>query len=160
MAAKLPRVSSLRGSNGESWVGYRKSRSGALQRRYDDVIVWANKALDRDPRHPFALELLAGAYWKMGDLERFREHVQRGRDVARELLSDGTAQRETSIGEFPLVMQCAEAGDLDGAFEHLQRMIDARDPALIHLAVAPQWDSLRADPRFNQCLVRMKLRSA
>jgi len=31
---------------------------------------------------------------------------------------------------------------------------------LIHLAVAPQWDSLRADPRFNECLVRMKLRSA
>ena len=28
------------------------------QRRYDDVIVWANKALDRDPQHPFARELL------------------------------------------------------------------------------------------------------
>ena len=24
------------------------------QRRYDDVIVWANKALDRDPQHNFA----------------------------------------------------------------------------------------------------------
>ena len=44
------------------------------------------------------------------------------------------------------------------AFEHLQRLLDARDPALIHLAVAPQWDSLRADPRFNECLARMKLR--
>ena len=43
------------------------------QRRYDDVIVWANKALDRDPQHPFAFELLAGAYRKMGDLEHFRE---------------------------------------------------------------------------------------
>src|SRR4029453_7901558 len=62
------------------------------QRRYHDGIVWANKALDRDPQHPFALELLAGAYLKMGDLERFREHVQRGREVARERLSDGTAQ--------------------------------------------------------------------
>jgi hypothetical protein len=30
---------------------------------------------------------------------------------------------------------------------------------LVHLAVAPQWDGLRADPRFNQCLARMKLRS-
>jgi hypothetical protein len=29
---------------------------------------------------------------------------------------------------------------------------------LVHLAVAPQWDSMRADPRFNQCLARMKLR--
>jgi tetratricopeptide (TPR) repeat protein len=80
------------------------------QRRYDDVIVWANKALDRDPQHPFAREVLGG--------------------------------------------------DLDAAFEHLHRLIDARDPGLIHLAVAPQWDSLRTDPRFDQCLVGMTLRSA
>ncbi len=74
------------------------------------------------------------------------------------LLSDGTAQPELGNDEFHLAMHYAEAGDLDAAFEHLQRMIDARDPALIHLAVAPQWDSLRADPRFNECLARMKLR--
>ena len=134
--------------------------SFCYQRRYDDVIVWVNKALDRDPQHPFARELLAGAYWKMGDLERFREHLQRGREVARELLSDGTAQREPINFGFERVMQYAEVGDLDAAFEHLQRMLDAHDPALVDLAVAPHWDSLRADPRFNQCLVRMKLRSA
>ena len=40
------------------------------QRRYDDVIVWVNKALDRDPRHLFARELLAGAYWMTGEFER------------------------------------------------------------------------------------------
>jgi hypothetical protein len=28
---------------------------------------------------------------------------------------------------------------------------------LVHLPVAPQWDSLRTDPRFNECLARMKL---
>ena len=121
------------------------------QRRYDDVIVWANKALDRDPQHPFARELLVGAHWKMGDLERAGELLH-----ARTLAC--TAQPELGIGEWPLVMHYAEAGDLDAAFEHLQRLIDARDPALIHLAVAPQWDSLRADPRFNECLARMKLR--
>ena len=54
------------------------------QRRYDDVIVWANKALDRDPQHLFAREVLAGAYWKMGDLERFRSICSAG-----ELLPDG-----------------------------------------------------------------------
>ena len=121
------------------------------QRRYDDVMVWAKKALDRDPRHGFARELLAGAYWKMGDLEHFHEHLQR----AREPLSEGTAQREPAA--FDLVMQYAEAGDLDSAFEQLQRMLDARDPALVDLAVAPHWDSLRADPRFDECLARMKL---
>jgi hypothetical protein len=40
-----------------------------------------------------------------------------------------------------------EAGNLDEAFHHL----DA-DPALVHLAVAPQWDPLRADPCFRERL--------
>jgi serine/threonine protein kinase len=116
------------------------------QRRYDDVIVWANKALDRNPHHLLARELLGAAYWKMGDLER-----------ARQLLSTGKQPDLGNEGVF-LAVQFAQAGDLDAAFEHLQRLIDARDPAVIHLAVAPQWDSLRADPRFNDCLARMKLR--
>ena len=49
-------------------------------------------------------------------------------------------------------------GDLDKAFELLQGALDVRDPQLVYLAVAPQWDGLRADPRFNECLARMKLR--
>jgi len=116
------------------------------QRRYDDVIVWANKALDRNPHHLIARELLAAAYWKMGDLGRMRE-----------LRSDGEQPDLGNEGLF-LAVRCAQAGELDAAFEHLQRLIDARDPAVIHLAVAPQWDTLRADPRFNECLARMKLR--
>jgi hypothetical protein len=31
---------------------------------------------------------------------------------------------------------------------------------LVHLAVSPIWDSLRADPRSNECLARMNLRPA
>jgi hypothetical protein len=63
----------------------------------------------------------------------------------------------TSFAGGDLAVRFAQAGDLDSAFEQLQRLIDTRDPAMIHLAVAPQWDSLRADPRFNECLARMKL---
>jgi len=126
------------------------------QRRYDDVIVWANKALDRDPQHSFARGMLAGAYWKMGDLERAHTYLQ----AAGEPLPDGRAQPDFGMEDIRLVAQCAEAGDLDAAFERVRRLIDARDPVLVHLAVAPQWDSLRADPRFNECLERMKLRPA
>ena len=55
---------------------------------------------------------------------------------------------------------CGGAGDLDSAFEHLDRAIEGHDPALVHLAVAPQWDSLRVDPRFNERLARMGLAPA
>jgi serine/threonine protein kinase len=172
------------------------------QRRYDEVIVWVNKALDRDPRHLFARELLVGAYWKKGDFKRqivedlkrveardlseetravLREVVaeilhafdHEGLDAAHrcilkhmssawmtELMSDEggstiLGRGNTMIG--PLA-RSAEAGDLDKAFELLQGALDVRDPGLVHLAVAPQWDRLRADLRFNQCLARMKLR--
>jgi hypothetical protein len=50
-----------------------------------------------------------------------------------------------------------EIGNLDEAFRHLDVAIARRDPSLVHLAVAPQWDSLRADPRFNERLVYMGL---
>lgn len=85
------------------------------------------------------------AHWKMGNLQ------------SAELLSLSGAVSLFRV-EWPLVVRHGEAGDLDAAFELLHRLIDARDPALVHLAVAPQWDSLRADPRFNDCLARMKLR--
>jgi serine/threonine protein kinase len=172
------------------------------QRRYDDVIVWVNKALDRDPRHLFARELLVGAYSKKGDFRRqivedlkrveARELSEETLGALREIVADilhafdheglAAAHRcilkhissawltelmsdeggstivgrgNTIIG--PLV-RSAEAGDLDKAFELLQDALDVRDPGLVHLAVAPQWDGLRADPRFNECLARMKLR--
>jgi tetratricopeptide (TPR) repeat protein len=166
------------------------------QRRYDDVIVWVNKALDRDPRHLFARELLVGAYWKKGDFKRQIEEdlkraearglseqaraalkemvaeilhaydhegieaahrcILRHAERAVELVHDGASQQRGN--QFLNAGGYAEVGRIDEAFEQLQRALDVRDPALVHLAVAPQWDSMRADPRFNQCLARMKLR--
>jgi len=167
------------------------------QRQYDDVIVWVSKALDRDPRHLFARELLVGAYAQKGnfarqieeDLKRVEAHfdlsdenraalkefcdefvsvyTHEGKTAAiqyflehrerlEELVPDGGSDRgNTMIG--PL-LRSADIEGLDKAFELLHRAIDVRDPQLVHLAVAPQWDSFRKDPRFNECLARMKLR--
>jgi tetratricopeptide (TPR) repeat protein len=49
------------------------------------------------------------------------------------------------------------AGRLDEAFDCLDQAIAFRDPALVHLAVAPDWDSLRDDPRFAERLRSMRL---
>ena len=51
------------------------------------------------------------------------------------------------------------AGRLDEAFDCLDQAIACRDPALVHLAVAPDWDSLRGDPRFAERLRSMALPS-
>jgi tetratricopeptide (TPR) repeat protein len=51
-------------------------------------------------------------------------------------------------------------GRLDEAFDCLDQGIAFRDPALVNLAVAPEWDSLRGDPRFAERLRSMALSCA
>ena len=139
-----------------------------------------------DPRHLLAGEFLAGAYWKQGDMERFVSESLRRAEVFGASL-EGMARLEQDCAEMTnayardghrglarymleqmpsaskggaslqRAILCGGAGDLDAAFEHLDRVIASHDPAVVHLGVAPQWDSLRGDARFNQRLERMKL---
>ena len=156
------------------------SMSHFHQRRYDDAIEWAQKALEIDPRHPHAREFLAAAYLKMGDSDRYMEESLRhaelhgapaelietlrgvyssggAADIVRLALAQA-AKQPLAFPEFQKAVLYAEAGDLEAAFLHLDRAIDSRDPALVHLAVGPQWDGLRRDPRrFEERLARMGL---
>ena len=147
-------------------------------RRYDDSIEWASRTLELDPRHPHAREHLAAAYLKKGDFDRYLqanlEHA-RVHGAPPELLAtleqacanagpaglvrfalDRAARQPQAFPAFQLALFQAEAGDLDAAFRHLDGAIESRDPALVHLAVGPQWDRLRSDPsRFGPRLARM-----
>ena len=149
------------------------------QRRYDEAIEWANKALEIDPQHPHAREHLAGAYWKKGDFDRYLaeniKHAERhgvpagafeplkkayasgGRMVVVRLFLDRASSQPQYFPAMQLALFYGEAGEMDQAFQHLNKAVEDHDPALVHLAVAPQWDSLRADPRFSQYLIRMRL---
>jgi len=51
----------------------------------------------------------------------------------------------------------AGLGDVDEAFEWLNRAIDENSPWVFHLKVDPIVDPLRSDPRFPQLLERMGL---
>ena len=149
------------------------------QRRYDDAIEWANKALEIDPRHPHAREHLAGAYLKKGDFERYlaenvkhaelhgapAEALEQLKEACtvggRAAMIKAVLQRASSQPQAFPAMQLAlfysEAGDMDAAFRHLGRAIESHDPCLVHLAVAPQWDCLRSHPGFQRALSRMGL---
>ena len=149
------------------------------QRRYDDTIEWANKTLELDPRHLLAREILAGAYWKKGDFDRhMAENIKHAESfgvppqvlepvkqayatggragVTRYALQHATSQPRPAP---PLQMAIlhADVGELDEALRHLDLAIDSRDPCLVQMAVGPQFDSFRGDPRFRECLARMRL---
>ena len=148
------------------------------QRRYDDMIAWASRSLTLDPDHLLAREYLAGAYLMQGDLDRhMAESLTHARaagcapnaleDLRRIYDTRGRAGvvefalRVNANGPpFHLALLHGEAGNLDEAFRHLDAAIARRDPALVHLAVAPQWDCLRRDERFGERLQAMGLAAA
>ena len=156
------------------------------QRRYGDVITWMNRVLDIDPRNLLAGEFLAGVHLQQGNVEGFLAEnlrratlfgvpevaAQRLRRIADDMrlayaaaghagLARCMLQRIPRDGGSAVALQRAvlhgAAGELDAAFEHLDRALNLRDPALVYLAVAPQWDGLRDDPRFADRLKRMAL---
>ncbi len=174
--------------NPESWLVLAEIANSCWnQRRYDDAIRWAKRVLDIDPRHLLAGEFLAGAYLQQGDVEQFlAENLRRARvfgvpEAAVEQLTRLAADLrqayavEGHVGLARCMLQHipleaggavslqravlhGAAGELDEAFRHLDRALDLHDPGLGYLAVAPQWDSLRDDPRFAERLKRMALR--
>lgn len=149
------------------------------QRRFDESLEWANKTLELDPAHGLAREFLAGAYWALGDFDRHMEENVRhaalhgmpasaldelrqtyaagGRAAVVRLALAQAARQPAAFPPMQLALMHGELGDLDRALPCLELAIEARDPCLVDLAVAPQWDALRADKRFRQCLEKMRL---
>ena len=145
------------------------------QRRYDDMIHWALRALALDPEHLLAREFTAAAYLMKGDFDRhMAESIAHARAAGApaELLAQLEAvyasegrpgivryvlRTNPAMPSMQRALMNGELGDLDAAFRHLDDAIARRDPALVHLAVAPQWDPLRDDPRFSERLRQMGL---
>lgn len=149
------------------------------QRRYEDSLQWARKTLDLDPHHLLARELMAGTYKMMGNfhgymrellshfqdfgaspevVERFRKlYAQGGRIAVTQHMIERVISANQPSMSLSLAILYADLGNCDASFEQLSRTLDSRDPSLVHLAVAPQWDPLRQDGRFFTCLSRMGL---
>ena len=148
------------------------------QRRWDDMITWATRSLELDPHHVLSREYLAAAYLKKGDLDRhMAESLSHGRaagcppDLLHELEHVYDTRGRAGVMEFALRVNAngppfqlallhGEVGNLDEAFRFLDDAIALHDPALVHLAVAPQWDCLRGTERFNERLHAMGLAAA
>jgi len=139
-----------------------------FQRRYDETIVWAQRALDLDAKHTSVRMLLAVAWWKSAERERS------DREIAKHLASFGVpgdslpatdvmrhvmTNVRTATGASPMTMAVARAelGDMDASFEHLDEAMAQRDPGVVYLAVAPYFDGLRNDARFEGRLARLRL---
>jgi DNA-binding winged helix-turn-helix (wHTH) protein/Tfp pilus assembly protein PilF len=161
------------------------------QRKYDDALVWAQRAMDVNPKHAQACQFMSYVYLKIGDIDRFaalavRTSIEFGLPeewvAAMRQVTAAAQQVYATAGlsglnqfwveqipnpqlDFDVLLKMpffrariyGAAGRLDEAFDCLDQAVAQRDPALVHLAVAPDWDGLRDDPRFDDRLKKMGL---
>ncbi len=148
-----------------------------FSRDYDALIDESLRILELEPENSRAYYLLAGAYTLNGQHEEGLAAIRRSIELDPEDLlgppllawvSARAGQRDEALKALeqveeqgPMLKEIAivygELGDLDRAFEYLDRAY-AEDPGnLTYLLADPTADSLRDDPRFAELMRKLEL---
>jgi tetratricopeptide (TPR) repeat protein len=94
-----------------------------------------------------AAAALASLYGRMGRVPE-----------ARELLAAlGATAERVWVPPLSLALVHAGLGEVDTAFDWIERAFEAHDPGLVYLGVKPGWEPLRADTRWAGVLARAGL---
>jgi tetratricopeptide (TPR) repeat protein len=141
--------------------------------RFEEAILQAKKALDLDPGHLVAYLNLGHNYLGLGRLdeaiEAFRRHGPSGNlgdayaragrtDEARALLAQFERRyADTGFGAGHIAQIYCGLGEIDRAFEWIDRMDRFQTRWPTTYKVAPVWNPLRSDPRFHAVLKKYGL---
>lgn len=147
-------------------------------RRYDDALAQAKRAFDLDPEHPGRTFIITRIYNAKGRFDEAvaeyvkilgKEAAQAAPEVAYAYARSGHRGEAEHILQYfiqkadkpsvnyLIAMIYAGLDDKERALDWLERAYDKRDNLLIHLKVDPEWNDLRAEPRFIELLKRMGL---
>ena len=153
-----------------------------LERDYEAAIKECRRVLDIDPRYSPILYVMSDALREKGDLagafqqldaaltldddEELRSVLLETRKVSGEgaaikAVAKRQLQRLAAARDYVPPMAFAqlyaELGDVNAAFEWLDRAYKERSRNLLDLRLDPNFDSLRSDPRFSELLSRIGL---
>lgn len=150
-------------------------------RRYDSAIAECNRTLEMEPNFPPAHYYLAQIYEATGRYEEaFRSYqtlstlmgtspgyIAAGKEAyaksgwkgasEKSLEMQLAARRKKPVPAFYIANSYIRLGKKDQALEWLEKACDERHYEVVFLKVAPKFDSLRSDPRFERLLRRMGL---
>ncbi len=148
-------------------------------RQYDQAIEQYRETLALEPNFASAHSLLGLVYLQNGLNKQALLELKKGMSLRKGDLSvwlgyayavagdtdEALKMRnkwqerwdERHDGAANIALIYAGLGDNDAAFEWLEKAYDQRDSMLTLLRVYPYWDTLRADPRFNNLLHRLGL---
>ncbi len=117
------------------------------QRKYAEAIAELEKAHQLSGYNPLILGPLASCYGGAGDKEK-----------ALMLLEElNAAAAQAYVAPISWVMIYLGMGDVERAFEWLEKAAEARDPLLCYLKVGPIYDPIRNDVRYSDLLYRIGL---
>jgi TolB-like protein/DNA-binding winged helix-turn-helix (wHTH) protein/Tfp pilus assembly protein PilF len=148
--------------------------------RYDEAIAQFRKVLATEPDFSSAHMGLWGAFYKKGTQEEAlaearkffvvlndsevadalaRGYAERGYARAMHLGAEVLAARSkrSHVPGIRIARLYAHAGENDQVMKWLQTACEQRETTLVHLGVGWDWDSLRADSRFEDLLHRVGL---
>lgn len=153
-------------------------------RDYHGAIAQGVETFDIDDEFGRAFVFVGSAYLAMGDADKALDWFQRGqgldkavrsydamivralaalgrREEAYEIMMrlEGESRQQYVRAEY-LAMGHAALGDIDDAFDALERAWQAHSAGLIYLHLDPGYDPLRGDPRYDELVRRIGLPQA
>lgn len=152
-----------------------------LARRYDECIELCRRTLELDPYSPLVHSYLGAAYEHQGRPEQAVESYVAPLAFSEENRSQVAALRaaadaggikgfwerrlqfllaQPEVGPYFVAHAYARLGDHDRALAWLEKLHAGRGGQIRILKVNPDWDPLRADPRFQDLLRRANLMPA
>jgi TolB-like protein len=121
----------------------------SYQGRGEEGLAWARRFTSLAGKSYASLWTLAMAYIGSGDIDAARGALQELEHLP------GSVQRcPARIGTLYAVL-----GQLDLAFEWLDRAVQGHDPTILWIGTQPRLEALRADPRFHALLGKLRLTS-
>jgi len=151
-------------------------------RRYDQAVQQAKATLQTDPDSWPAYEGLGWACLQLGQAAEAEEQFRKARQITGTVIAEPLASlgyaygvsgekekaqavvrtleeesRQQFISPFFFALVYAGLGDKDRTFAWLEKAYQERSWYLLSLKSDPKFDSLRADPRFQELLRRVGL---
>jgi DNA-binding winged helix-turn-helix (wHTH) protein/tetratricopeptide (TPR) repeat protein/TolB-like protein len=139
-------------------------------RRYDEAITQLNQAIDIDDRFIQPYGSIVRVYEMQGDYDTAfkyflkREERSSRKDRLEKYKKDyetggwlALRRNNTDSGNslFDMARLYAQRGEIDPAFDYLEKCIDEKEWLIGTLMVEPALDNLRADPRFDALMKRL-----
>jgi TolB-like protein/Tfp pilus assembly protein PilF len=125
----------------EADAHYYAAMAYTIKGETESAIESYRLAIELNPADPYYPAGLAWAYARAGERERSLEYIQRAETAG------------VPLKEIGLVY--GALGDLDRAFDYLERGLETQPGTLAGISADPSADPLKADPRWEQLLEKL-----